>query len=127
MPHRLDAVNQPNVQDLGQEPRSDAHDFVRPRVAAAYDRRLCGLHRHHLDAGLLLLEEPAGASEGAAGAHPSNKDVDLALAVLPNFGAGGAVVGLEHRGGEAEGGSATVLSPSRCWVKLTAGFSALSN
>jgi len=45
-----------------------------------------------LDVGVALFQEAAGAGDGAAGAHAGDQDVDLALRLVPDLGAGGLVV-----------------------------------
>ncbi len=58
----------------------------------------------HLDVGVLLLEVLSAAGDGAAGAHPADENVDLALRCLPDLRPGGPVVHLGEEG--REGGSA---------------------
>ena len=52
------------------------------------------LDGNDLDGGVLALQVLANAGHGAAGADTCNKDIDLAVGVLPDLGAGGALVGV---------------------------------
>ena len=49
----------------------------------------------HLDVGVLLLQVPAGSSDGATCADAADKDVNVAASLLPDLGPGGLVVDLE--------------------------------
>ena len=62
---------------------------MRTGGALAQDRGGSGLNGHDLDAGILALEVLAYTGDGAAGAYAGHKDVDLAVGVLPDLGAGG--------------------------------------
>ena len=62
--------------------------------ALAQDRGGSGLNGHDLDAGILALEVLAHTGDGAAGAYAGHKDVDLAVGVVPDLGAGGGDVRL---------------------------------
>ena len=71
------------------------------RLPAGEERGCVGLHRRHLEGGVLLLQVPGGAGDGAAGAHRGHKHVHLTVRIRPDLRAGGAVVGLRV-GGVAE-------------------------
>ncbi len=68
-----------------------------PGAPPGQDRRLLGLDRDDLDLGVLLLEVPAGAGDGAARTDARDEDVDLAVRGVPDLGAGGLVVDLRVR------------------------------
>ena len=51
-----------------------------------------GANSDNLNLGVLLLEELAHAGHGAAGANAGDEDVDLAVGVIPDLGAGRGLV-----------------------------------
>ena len=57
-----------------------------------------GLDGDDLDLGVLLLEELTHAGHGTAGANAGDEDVDLAVGVVPNLGAGRGLVDGRVRG-----------------------------
>lgn len=57
-----------------------------------------GLDGDDLNLGVLLLEELAHAGHGAAGADAGDEDVDLAVGVVPDLGAGRGLVNGRVRG-----------------------------
>ena len=63
---------------------------ARPSVSSGGRRRL---HAHDADIRALLLEEAARTGQGAAGADARHEHVHLAFGILPDLGAGGAVMG----------------------------------
>ena len=52
------------------------------------------LNGHDLDVGVLALQVLADTGHGAARTDTCHEDVDLAVGVLPDLGAGGALVGI---------------------------------
>mmetsp|Transcript_36430 Transcript_36430/g.89823 ORF Transcript_36430/g.89823 Transcript_36430/m.89823 type:complete len:223 (+) Transcript_36430:560-1228(+) len=84
-PHLHHLVQQLRVQDAGDEAGADALDLVRAGAGARQHGGLPGLHRHHLDVGVLALEVAPRARDGAAGAHAAHQDVDLPCRVLPDL------------------------------------------
>src|SRR6202171_4232871 len=60
--------------------------------------RAKGIDADDFDVGVFFLQVFSHAADGAAGAHTANKMGDLAFAVFPNFGAGGAVVSFRIAG-----------------------------
>ena len=65
---------------------------MRARVALAEYRRTCRLNGNDLDVRILALEILAGAGNSAAGAYARNKDVNIAVGILPDLRAGGRLV-----------------------------------
>ncbi len=55
-------------------------------------QRAVGIHGDNLHVRIFFFQIFSDAADGAAGAHTANEMRDLALAVFPNFGAGGAVM-----------------------------------
>ena len=83
------------VVDLGvQHVGYEALNLVRTGSALAQDRGGSGLNGHDLDAGILALEVLAHTGDGAAGADAGYKDVNLAVGVVPDLGAGGGDMSL---------------------------------
>src|SRR5580704_9527706 len=61
-------------------------------------KRADGIDADNLHLGIFFLEKFAGAADGAAGAHAANEMRDFSFGVVPDFRAGGEVVGLRvHR------------------------------
>ena len=88
-----DLVVDLGVQHVGDEACADALDLVRTGGALAQDRGGSGLNGHDLDAGILALEywpTPVMVRRCDAG----YKDVDLAVGVVPDLGAGGGDMSL---------------------------------
>src|SRR5262249_24357963 len=80
------------VEDGRDEVRADAHDRVRPGLAAVEDGRRRRLDRDDLHVALALLEPRADAGDRPAGADAGDERVDLAVRVVPDLlGGGGAV------------------------------------
>lgn len=65
----------------------NVHHPSSPHLATRQHRALCGLNRHHLDVGVLLLQILADTGDGAASADARNDNVHLAGGVAPNLGA----------------------------------------
>ena len=89
-----DLVVDLGVQHVGDEACADALDLVRTGGTLAQDRGGSRLNGHDLDAGILALEVLAHTGDGAAGADAGYKDVNLAVGVVPDLGAGGGDVRL---------------------------------
>ena len=85
------AVDQRRVERRGPEVLADALGQVRVDVARV-DRAL-GVRTDHEQVRFLLLQVPGGAGDRPAGAHPGHQDVDRAVGLSPDLGAGGLVVG----------------------------------
>src|SRR5262249_5046293 len=86
-------VHQLAVERLGHEVLADALDLPGLRAAAGEHAAL-GVGPDDLDVGVALLEVAAHPGDGAAGADAGDEDGDAALGLLPQCGAGGAVVDL---------------------------------
>ena len=67
---------------------------MRASLAFRQDRRGSRLDSNDLDIRILCLQVLAGAGNGAAGANASNKDINLALGLLPDFRTGGVIMHL---------------------------------
>ena len=65
---------------------------MRAALAGGQDRRGIRLNGNNLDVRVLVLEVLAGAGDGAAGADACNKNIDLAVGLLPDLRAGGRIV-----------------------------------
>ena len=65
---------------------------MRAGLALREHRGGSGLNGDNLNLGVLLLEELAHAGHGAAGADAGDEDVDLAVGVIPDLGAGRGLV-----------------------------------
>eukprot|EP00128_Syssomonas_multiformis_P009023 Colp12_sorted_trinity150504_noHs@36007 len=89
-----DAVDEGGVAVLRDEAGADALDLVGTGRAAGQHRRLGGLHRNQLQIGVLGTKELRGSGGRAAGANTTDEDVNLALGLVPDLGAGGLSVGL---------------------------------
>ena len=70
-----------------------------PGLAAGEQGRGGGLHGHNPHVGVLLLQVAAHACNGAAGTYAGHEDVHLAVGIVPDLWAGGAVVGPGIGGG----------------------------
>ena len=66
---------------------------MRSGLAAGQQGRCVRLHRDDADRRILLLQIPAGAGERAARSDGRHKNIHLPARVLPDFRAGGLVVG----------------------------------
>ena len=84
------------VQHVGHKAGTDALNLVRARSALAQHGGGSRLNGHDLDVGVLALQVLADTGDGAAGTDAGHEDVDLAVGVLPDLRAGGALCG--HRG-----------------------------
>ena len=106
-------VDRIKVEVAGDESRTGSLDLVGARLhglagtCLGDDRGVLGLHRDGLEARLALLDHFGDAGDGAAGADCGDKDVDLAVGVLPDLlggglgvdgGVGGVVELLGHPG-----------------------------
>src|SRR5665647_212641 len=89
-----DLVVDPAVEDLRHEVRTYALNLVRAGSTAIEDRGLLGLDGDDLDVGVASLENLADAGDGATGADACDKDVDLAVGVLPDLFRSGLAVDL---------------------------------
>ena len=87
-----DLVIDLGVQHVRHKACADALNLMRTGHALAQHRGGGGLDSHNLHVGVLALEILADAGHRAASADTGHKDVDLAVGILPNFGAGGALV-----------------------------------
>ncbi|MPM37749.1 hypothetical protein SDC9_84368 [bioreactor metagenome] len=97
-------VDQFAVENFGNEIGADALQFVRTGMAAGEQRRVGGFDGDDLDFRTALLEIASDAGQGAAGADPGDEGVDLACAILPEFGCGTAEMGVGiGRGGKLLG------------------------
>ena len=65
---------------------------MRAALAGGQDRRGVRLNGNNLDVRVLVLEVLAGAGDGAAGTDACNKNIDLAVGLLPDLRAGGRIV-----------------------------------
>ncbi len=104
--HLLNGVDQRQVEHLGHEARADALDLVRRRCerlageVLGQHRAGGGLHRHRLDVlAAHALDVARDAGDGAAGADTGDQDVDAAVGVVPDLGAGGGLVDRRVGGG----------------------------
>src|SRR6266581_5377837 len=94
-----DVVEDFQIHGRGEKILADAFDHVGLGFdgLAGLDeivvQRAVGIDPDNFYAGIFFLQIFSHAADGAAGAYPANKVRDLAFAVLPNFGTGGAVVG----------------------------------
>src|SRR5690606_15643536 len=91
---RDDLVRDRGVVGRGPEVLAHALDQVGPAGAAGVDRapRIGADHLHRAAGD--LFEVPAGAGDGAAGAHARDEVGDLAFGVAPDLGTRGLVVAL---------------------------------
>ncbi|MNK90146.1 hypothetical protein D3C87_1101880 [compost metagenome] len=89
----LPAVDQAKVDGVGDVVHADAFDLVRLGGVARVDRAF-GVGAHDDDVRLAFLEVLGRAGDGAAGADRGHEVGDLAFGLVPDFGAGGQVVGL---------------------------------
>ena len=87
-----DLVVDPGVEDVGHKAGADTLDLVRAGLALGEHRGGGGLDGDDLNLGVLLLEELAHAGHSAAGADAGDEDVDLAVGVIPDLGAGRGLV-----------------------------------
>ena len=76
------------VEHIRHKARADALDLMRAGVALAQDRRGRRLHGHDLDLRALGLQVLADTRHSAAGADARNKDVHIAVRILPDLRAG---------------------------------------
>src|SRR3989454_836164 len=81
-----------HVEIPGHEPVADALDPVGPPLASREERALLGLHRVEPHARVALAEEAADAGQRAAAALRGDERPQLPAALLPDLGAGPAVV-----------------------------------
>ena len=93
-----DLVVDLGVEDVGHKAGADTLDLVRACLALGEHRGGGGLDGDDLNLGVLLLEELAHAGHGAAGANAGDEDVDLAVGVIPDLGAGRGLVDGRVRG-----------------------------
>ena len=89
-----DLVVDLGVQHVGHKAGTDALNLVCARSALAQHGGGSRLNGHDLDVGVLALQVLADTGHGAARTDTGHEDVDLAVGVLPDLGAGGALVGI---------------------------------
>ena len=89
-----DLVIDLGVQHIGHKACADALNLVRTGHALAQHGGGGRLDSHDLDGGILALEILTHAGHSAAGADTGHKNIDLSIGVLPDLGAGGALVGI---------------------------------
>src|SRR5258708_4133746 len=96
--HLEDVVEDFQIHGRGEKILADAFDHVGLGFdgLAGLDEivveRAVRIDSDNFYTGIFFLQVFSHAAYGAAGANPANKVRDLAFAVLPNFGTGGAVV-----------------------------------
>src|SRR5258708_6532423 len=95
-----DVVQNFQIHGRGEEIFADAFHDVRlgldglPGLDELVVERTVGVHANNFDVGIFFLQVFSRAANGAAGAHAADEVRDLAFAVFPNLGTGGAVVRL---------------------------------
>ena len=87
-----DLVIDLGVEDVGHKTGADTLDLVRAGLTLREHRGSGGLDGDNLNLGVLLLEELAHAGHGTTGADAGDEDVDLAVGVIPDLGAGRGLV-----------------------------------
>ena len=97
--HRLDPIDQRQIEVVGHEAGADALDLVRPGPQALAGDRLADhrtvdrLHGHrHQRPAERLLDVAADAGDRAAGADTRHQHIHASIGVLPDLRAGGVVV-----------------------------------
>ena len=93
-----DLVVDLRIEHLGDKARADALDLVRPCHACGQNRRCLGLHGHDLHVRILGFQEFSRAGNGTAGADACDENIDLAVSVGPDLGAGRLKMRLGVRG-----------------------------
>ena len=92
--HGDDFIVDLGVQHIGDKACADALDLVCTGSALAQDRGGGGLHSHDLDIRVLALQVLANTGHSATGADACHKEIDLAVGVIPDLGAGGGNMSL---------------------------------
>ena len=98
--HLDHVVENREIHGGGQNIFADSFDHIGVRLAHIsrfrifVKKRAEGVHADHFHRGIFFLQVAARAADGAAGAHAADEVRDFAFRVIPNFGAGGAVMRL---------------------------------
>src|ERR1039458_7695875 len=87
-----DLVDHRTVEDLRNEPCADALDLVRGMLATRQYWALLRFHRDHPQRWFARFEHLPHPGDGAAGADASDKEIDVAAGIVPDFLRRGAAV-----------------------------------
>ena len=84
-----DLVIDLGVEDVGHKAGADTLDLVRAGLTAGQQWRIAGFDGDDLDTRIFFFQVSASTADSTACAYAGNENVDFAVGIAPDFGAGG--------------------------------------